>query len=105
MLSHAERYSTGFKFVFWILWCLGGVVCFLFGIFSLLTISKWAVFSWNLLAVLAEVFILSKTVQHFSRKDRPASELLLWVASAAFAIPLIASGGCVVIGNSLRIGG
>lgn len=104
-MTKAEGYSTGVKLVFWILWCFGGGVCVLFGIFSLLTISEWTVFTWNLLVVLSEALILSKTVKHFSNKDKPASELVLWVAFAAFAIPLIALGGCVMIGDSLRIGG
>ena len=98
-----NTYSLGWSMVFWLLWSVGILVLLLFGGFLLIIIDapmgagwKNGLVVWNGLVVLAEGFLLFKTARHFVRKDKLASELLLLVAVAAFGVPLLATGGCLV---------
>ncbi len=104
-----HTYSLGWSLVFWLLWSVGVLVLLLFGVFLLITlIDAPLAAGWNGLIVLAEGFLLFKTARHFARKDKPASELLLLVAVAAIGIPLLATGGCIMVdsvGSGLRIAG
>jgi hypothetical protein len=104
-----NTYSLGWSIVFWLLWSVGVLVLLLFGVFLLLTaMDALLAAGWNGLVVLAEGFLLFKTARHFARKDKPASELLLLVAVAAIGIPLLATGGCIMLdnmGGSMRIAG
>lgn len=105
----SNTYSLGWSLVFWLLWSAGLLVLLLFGAFILITaLDAPLVSGWNALIVLAEGFLLFKTARHFARKDKPASELLLLAAVAAIGIPLLATGGCIMVdnvGGGLRIGG
>lgn len=92
-----HTYPVGLSILFWLLWLVGLLVLLLFGFFTLATSTDPNVIAaWNGLVVLAEGFLLIKTVIHFVRKDMAMSSLLLWVAVAAVAVPFIAFGGCFI---------
>lgn len=105
----SNTYSLGWSIVFWLLWLAGLLILLLFGAFFLITAMDAPLMAfWNALVVLAEGFLLFKTARHFVHKDKPASELLLLVAVAAIAVPLVASGGCLLVdsmGSGLRFAG
>lgn len=103
-----NTYHIGLSILFWLLWTVGLLILLLFGFFCLIMINSPVMAAWNGLVVLAEGFVLFKTARHFVRKDLPMSTLLLWVGVAAVGIPLLASGGCMMLDNmryGLRIGG
>lgn len=108
MSSHT--YSLSVKIVFWLLWLLALLVLVVFASFTILmAVDATLMVFWNALVVVAELTLLFIATRHFIRKDIPSSKLLLWMAGAAIALPLVASGGCIVLdgmgGSSLRIGG
>lgn len=102
-------YSFGAKALFCLLWVVGLSVFLLFAPFAiLLVVAAPLVAFWNMLIAFAEAYLLFKSAQHFRSKDKPISELLLQVALAAIGVPLLASGGCLIIGEmgkGLRIAG
>lgn len=111
-MTQPHAYSTGFKVGFWVSWLLAGLVFALFAMFAIITLDSgvlatdgWMIGLWNLLATVLEGFILIMTARAFFRRAKPASELTLWLALAVFAVPLLAFGGCAVVGGGLRMAG
>lgn len=104
-----QTYGLGWSLLFWLLWAVGVLVLLLFGGFLLITAVDAPLMGvWNALVVLVEGWLLFKTVRHFLRGDKPISELLLLVALAAIGVPLLASGGCLMLdqaGSGLRFAG
>lgn len=101
--------SLGWRIFFWLLWLVGLGVLVLFSGFLLITaVDAPFIAIWNALVVVIEIYLLFKTARHFVCKDQPLSEILLWVAAAAFAMPLLGMGGCLIVsnmGNGLRFAG
>lgn len=91
-----EQYLIGWSLFFWAMWLMGLGCLLLFGFFLLLTVDAPLVAAWNGMVVCVEVVLLFKTARHFFCKNKPMSELLLWVGFAALAMPLVATGGCMM---------
>lgn len=90
-----------------LLWLLGFGVLALFAAFTLFTLgmSGGLLTLWNLLVVLTQGYVLWRAVSMYAAKNRPPSELFLWAVLAAVGVPLVASGGCALMGEALRIAG
>ncbi|MDD4928686.1 MAG: hypothetical protein PHP85_05340 [Gallionella sp.] len=108
-LPSPAKFSLAGSFFFWIFWLSGAALCLLFGIFLFITATGASVVAvWNLLIVLAQCLLLTKSAHYFHTREKPVSELMLWAAFAGIAMPLIAFGGCAVIndmGNGVRFAG
>jgi hypothetical protein len=104
-------YSVLVILVFWLLWIVAFLVLLLFAFFTVITVTdanSGLMAAWNGLVVLAEVIVLFIATRHFIRKDIPSSKLLLWITGAALGLPLLASGGCIMLdsmGAGFRIAG
>lgn len=103
-------YSLLVKIVFWLLWMVALLILVLFASFTvIMAVDATLMVFWNGLVVVAELALLFIATRHFIRKDIPSSKLLLWMAGAAIALPLVASGGCIMLDgmgvSSLRISG
>lgn len=99
-------YSIAMKVSFWLLWLLGLGIALLFIFFLLITATDSPLIAaWNLGVIITEISLLFKTMRHFLRHDKPASELMLWLAATVFLVPLVAFGGCGLMSSSLRLAG
>lgn len=101
------EYRTWQVLLLVLLWLAGFGVMLAFGFATLLTFSmqSWPLGLWNLLVTLAELWALLYSVRLYSRRTAAASEAMLWAVVAAVGVPLVASGGCALLADTLRIGG
>jgi hypothetical protein len=106
-------YSLLVKIVFWLLWMVAFLVFLLFAFLAVATaietnVDLGLMSVWNGLIALAELVVLFMATRYFIRKDIPSSKLLLWITGAAVGLPLLASGGCIMLdsmGAGFRIAG
>ncbi|MCU7814575.1 MAG: hypothetical protein KZQ81_05065 [Candidatus Thiodiazotropha sp. (ex Rostrolucina anterorostrata)] len=105
--SGSRDYPVWFVLLLVLLWLGGFGVMLLFGFFAFITLPGqfWPHGLWNLLVTVAEGWVLFHAVRHYFRGNRPLSVPLLWAAVAAIAVPLVASGGCALMADSIRIAG
>lgn len=97
------NYSMPVKIFFWLFWLVGAFAAFLFFIFTISSGNGdpyfpkgWGIVAWDLLILLSIIFLLIKTAWHFFKADREGSNLMLWIAFAAFGLPLLGFGGCLL---------
>jgi hypothetical protein len=108
-MSQNTPYPLAGNILFWLLWIVGLLVLLMFGSFLLMTAMDAPLMAgWDALVVLAEGWLMFKTARHFIRADKSVAELLLLAALMAIGIPLLASGGCLVVdqmGGGFRFAG
>jgi hypothetical protein len=105
--TESRRYPVWLSAIAVLFWLIGLGVCLLFGFFGIILLpgSSDAIGIWNLLVALAEAWVLFIAARHFFRGTQPVSTLFFWLALAVVGVPLVASGGCAMMADSLRIAG
>lgn len=96
-------YSIPVKIFFWLFWLVGVFAVLLFVLFTISSANGdayfpkgWGYVAWDVLIVVLGVGLLFNTARHFFKADREGATLMLWVALAAFGLPLIGFGGCML---------
>ncbi|HPY39999.1 MAG TPA: hypothetical protein PLM98_05740 [Thiolinea sp.] len=102
-MPNTITYSIPVKIFFWLFWLVGVLAVLLFILFTISSANSdqyfpqgWGYAIWDGLIVLSGIFLLFKTARHFFKADIDGGKLMLWVALAAFGLPLIGFGGCML---------
>ncbi|MFY9259047.1 MAG: hypothetical protein WAO71_00910 [Gallionella sp.] len=100
MSDSIPPYSTAQRVIFWLWWLLGMGICVQIFLFSpsMLLSKSWPLAVWSFLVAGGQGYGLVKLAQNLSHREKPMSQLLLGVVFLGLGVPMIATGGCTLLG-------